>query len=665
MSFIAPYFLFLLPLAIIPLILHILYKRNIQSVDFSTLRFLKELEVDTIKNLKFLELLLLIIRILIILLLVAMISRPVYSSYSTLGYSGGNQPIYSSIIIDNSFSISRSGNMEFISEDIFFNVQNIIENMPPKSKMDIYLTSSDKAIFSGYKEEFKGLNNFISLEGHNNNIVDFVDSILPANTEYSIRELYILSDSELSSNAELGEREYSNWSIYYINNNYINKNISINSLDIKNEIVALNRTIDIYVEVQNTASLPVDDVLLILNVDSMNLGQQSISLKPGEVSTVVFRTLIPEKGLHYGKIISDNDDFKGDNYYYFTLNIQDNSDVGLVNASRVESSYFKNALNSINSEYNNITINNINPLESQYIFLNNQINVIFGYNYIDQNNLWELISEYLYSGGKIYVFPLEEDFDLSKSDFLENIGVKSDSIRLRTIPINADNAIYPVNLHLGAEGSWFSNNDLDGEIFKINKFLSFPVSENSQIIKDNISLWEKIDIYDGELNIFSFLLYDGWTDLIFKPPYIAFVNNMITNSLYSSKYNLTVGDSLFFNSPESVAVTNSDGKKYKINKNPYLIEKSGIYLIAGDGTQYNSSSNHSYDELYSNKIKRENIEKISGKIIYLDGVENLEIAIKEMRVGVELWKYLLYIACILLIVESFISNRKESSFGSK
>ena len=115
---------------------------------------------------------------------------------------------------------------------------------------------------------------------------------------------------------------------------------------------------------------------------------------------------------------------------------------------------------------------------------------------------------------------------------------------------------------------------------------------------------------------------------------------MITNSLYSSKYNLTVGDSLFFNSPESATVTNSDGKKYKINKNPYLIEKSGIYVITGDGRQYCSSSNHSYDELYSNKIKRENIEKISDKLIYLDGPKNLEIAVKEMRVGVALWKYL-------------------------
>ena len=74
-----------------------------------------------------------------------------------------------------------------------------MENLPSKSKLDIYLTSSKDPIFFGYKEDFEGLNNFISLGSHSNKISDLVRTILPTNSEYSTRELYIYSDSESSS----------------------------------------------------------------------------------------------------------------------------------------------------------------------------------------------------------------------------------------------------------------------------------------------------------------------------------------------------------------------------------------------------------------------------------------------------------------------------------
>ena len=44
MSFLTPFFLWLIPLVSIPLIIHLWNRRNIITVDFSTLRFLKLLE---------------------------------------------------------------------------------------------------------------------------------------------------------------------------------------------------------------------------------------------------------------------------------------------------------------------------------------------------------------------------------------------------------------------------------------------------------------------------------------------------------------------------------------------------------------------------------------------------------------------------------------------
>ena len=76
MSFLAPLFLWLLPLTAIPLIIHLLSRRDVITIDFSTLRFLKLLERESIRKLQLLQLLLLILRTIIILLLILLQFQP-------------------------------------------------------------------------------------------------------------------------------------------------------------------------------------------------------------------------------------------------------------------------------------------------------------------------------------------------------------------------------------------------------------------------------------------------------------------------------------------------------------------------------------------------------------------------------------------------------------
>ena len=88
MSFLTPFFLWLLPLMAIPLIIHLLNRRNLVTIDFSTLRFLKLLEKESIRKLQILQILLLILRTIIILFVVFMITRPVIKGIFNLQDSG-------------------------------------------------------------------------------------------------------------------------------------------------------------------------------------------------------------------------------------------------------------------------------------------------------------------------------------------------------------------------------------------------------------------------------------------------------------------------------------------------------------------------------------------------------------------------------------------------
>ena len=94
MDFIFTSFLWFLPLASIPILIHVFNKLNIQTVEFSSIRFLKLIESDSINNLKLLQLLLLIIRTLIILFIILMLARPTVKG------------LFSNFIYDNESTVS-------------------------------------------------------------------------------------------------------------------------------------------------------------------------------------------------------------------------------------------------------------------------------------------------------------------------------------------------------------------------------------------------------------------------------------------------------------------------------------------------------------------------------------------------------------------------------
>ncbi|MCB0280050.1 MAG: BatA domain-containing protein, partial [Calditrichaeota bacterium] len=61
----------------IPIILHILYKRQVIRIDFSSIRFLKELQKNQLVKSSWLELIILLLRVLTIACLVIAFSNPV------------------------------------------------------------------------------------------------------------------------------------------------------------------------------------------------------------------------------------------------------------------------------------------------------------------------------------------------------------------------------------------------------------------------------------------------------------------------------------------------------------------------------------------------------------------------------------------------------------
>ena len=76
MTFLNPFVLLGLAAAAIPILIHLLNKRKLRTIDFSTLSFLKELQRNTMRKIAIRQWLLLLLRTFMILFLVLAFSRP-------------------------------------------------------------------------------------------------------------------------------------------------------------------------------------------------------------------------------------------------------------------------------------------------------------------------------------------------------------------------------------------------------------------------------------------------------------------------------------------------------------------------------------------------------------------------------------------------------------
>ena len=117
-----PIFLWLLPLAAIPMLIHIFNNMSTVTVNYSTLQFFKIIENKSIKRLKLIQIILLIIRTIIILLIIMMIARPLINR--NLSANPYNPSSLHAIIIDDSYSLFSYKNQ------IKYSIEEVLHQIP-------------------------------------------------------------------------------------------------------------------------------------------------------------------------------------------------------------------------------------------------------------------------------------------------------------------------------------------------------------------------------------------------------------------------------------------------------------------------------------------------------------------------------------------------------
>ncbi|MBD3367105.1 MAG: VWA domain-containing protein [Candidatus Eisenbacteria bacterium] len=123
MTFLNAAFLFAALAALLPLVIHLISRRRVETVDWSSLRFLKELERRRIRRVRIRQILLLVLRSLIILLVALALARPTLE-----GPLAGNARARTSvaIVLDESASMDREASGTVLFDAAAARVREIV-----------------------------------------------------------------------------------------------------------------------------------------------------------------------------------------------------------------------------------------------------------------------------------------------------------------------------------------------------------------------------------------------------------------------------------------------------------------------------------------------------------------------------------------------------------
>tara|TARA_B100001029_G_C15062777_1_gene460104 strand:+ start:4276 stop:6279 length:2004 start_codon:yes stop_codon:yes gene_type:complete len=662
MTFLTPFFLWLLPLVSIPTLIHLWNKYQIKELEFSTIYFLKSIESKSIKKVKLIEIILLILRTIIILLLILFISRPIIKGEFS-NWINSPQSTLTAIIIDDSFSMNgdryEKNTIELIEKKIVEIRNTLIEK-----QFIIYGTFRNGIQFFGIKEEFDTFMPDYEISDLNVGINKIISQIKDTLTDGLInKELYLITDLQKNSfkMEENSNFQLTNWNSFIIDFNIPNENIAIESLNINSKIILPNESFEIIVKVINNGKLPQYQRFISINVDGLDVGQQLISLNPYERKEIKFETALPNLGSY--KILAklDQDDIIKDNEFYKLIKIPEHINIGLYSNFPEDFLYIKETLSAINQKNNLFTVYEY-PLSQLSNSNLKKFDILFISGFVKQNT-WNKVESFCEMDNHAIVFPSLKESKFFNDKF-ENINpiilTNDDYILTHQDVMNniSDIALEKLLISKSTTPKYF-------KYYRLNNL------NGDELIKleDNSTIWKRIKIGNGFIDKLGIGFTTDWSNIPLTPGFIPFLHNWI----YSGK-NLNSNLKFYSGDVLNYEINNSF-KEYEIltplNKNYLLSTNNNLDLLIFENIGwYELKSNEMLLETYGVNIPQNelNIQKLDSKEIkqifpknkIISPINTFDEEIKSAKIGVEISNQLLILILLLLFLEMFIAHFKSN-----
>jgi len=700
MYFFNPIALFALLAAALPIIIHFFNSTKLKKVEFSSIRFLNEIQKSKIKKIKVKNLLLLFLRVAIICFIVLSFARPALesSNYDNF-FSASASTSASVILIDDTYPMSLLTQ----NGSIFNQAKKVASIIIASSEKNDYLSL---ATFSNQIKDLEFYSDKILIERQLDNI-SVSNSFTPIHTSLQRilnelkkrkeinKEIFIISNFQ-QNKFEFNKDYLKNLSIedksiniYLIKiNAEANHNLAVEKFSLNSKILWKNKKLNFYAVISNRGKSQASSQVELL-VNNVPKAQKFISLLPEQSSEISFETETEKNGHNFAEIKIQDNELLVDNHRYLSFYIPENLKVLILGSDEESFEFLKFAISASDSNAQIIRAKNYNELiklspneliEKKYF---SSIILVGAKDF----QLTEFFANALrLKNGCVFV-PSIEDNSVSISNLFKTIGLSQTIEKVEIQSQYKENfAFENINYSHPIFEDLFNKKNPEISSPKFSYY--FKTAKSSKIdpiitLNDGSMFYAEFNLKDfGKLLALMTPLNLSASNFALKPIFAPLIfKSILYSQNYSGKnYNALIDDEINIELQQPISqfqVIAPDNTIENLIYNPNWSNSIKYFNLKLPGI-YSIKTNEKVIALISSNINPigSNLNPINFNIIKKDfkeikWIKNIKIIsdekniaedIKRERFGAELWLHFLILALILLFIENILARGSKYDF---
>ncbi len=673
MTFLAPTALIFLFGIGIPVLVHILNRFKVKKVNFSSIRFLKSMENNSIRSVKFKKWILLLLRIGIVSALVFMLSRPVTKGFVP-GWLSTEIDSRLLIVIDNSSSMNSYVDGKILLDIAKETAKKLLESYEQNTTVSIAQTCPPKILFSGKKsnENKKAVIDQIKSTQNYDNLWFNVDSLVTTlNLIEPVRECILLSDFQTKS--DFVDSLSKNWKYYLINVGEVKNNLSINRLDVLSRIKVLDQLLKIKTTINNSNQIESKNIPINLLFDDDRVGQVISDFESRTNKDFIFQAYPNKKGMLRGSVRLPGDDYLDDNIWHLCTPILNKINCLIIGSSEQDYNIFDLVINAIdpNKQLINLELRK-QPILNRLFIDDIDILIVHNSEAITETAFNEL-DIFLKNGGGLIWFSGGIESDPIYQKYFSNL-----SFPVATRKIHSKSGSYNVLMptiddHILED---LNVRKLSNELPEVYNYIKHIPKVKQKVhleLNNGDPFLIDFDRGSGKVFYFTSLLNLNWNDLTLRGLLIPLMHKLLilggTDEVNSSpvlvgepKWIMLNGDEVRneweVEAPSGISnliVPDFTKESLKIT----YTDELGIYSVYKNKKLFTSFATELHpNEIVSKQISADEVEILFSGLEYkfITASNDLINVFNEIRHGKSLWKIFLIFALILFLFETWVGR---------
>jgi hypothetical protein len=351
MTFLNPLLLFGLAAAAIPILIHLLNIRRLKLIDFSSLRFLKELQKTRMRRLKLRQWLILMLRTLLIVFLVLAFSRPALrGSLAALGGAHASSTVV--ILLDDSPSmgtrndrgvlfdqakeaVSQLLGMATKDDEVYLLLLSSLHD-PPAAPLPVSPAAAIKALGGMTTTQrsapyaslvAQGLQVLASSHNPNKEICLITDG---QGTAFTLADTSALAGLPPAGDVGVFLTEISPSQ---------RDNGAVSSFTLDSRLLSPQRPVLFRGTITNFGDHPIANTVASLYLDGTRVAQQTVTVAPHAAAGLTMSAIPKRRGIIQASLHIDDDAFDLDNNRYLVLRIPEHLAITCIGSSAADTYY--------------------------------------------------------------------------------------------------------------------------------------------------------------------------------------------------------------------------------------------------------------------------------------------------------------------------------------